>query len=157
MLRIIDAVIEGARGIIDDVVHRGEQALRDQAQRFDGGAPERLRVAAGAIAAAREGLDLVHVVFDDGTYDMVAFQQMHKYGRTSGVELGGYDVVGYAESLGARGHRVTRLEDLVPTVRAALAEPGPSVIDVPVDYRLNGRILMGDLSDAGLAGIEEVG
>lgn len=95
--------------------------------------------------AVRLGSNLVHVVFNDGTYDMVAFQQQMRYGRTSGVQLGDYDVVGYAQSFGAHGHRVTSLDDLAPTLRAALAEDGPSVIDVPVDYASNARLLAGDL------------
>ena len=50
-----------------------------------------------------------------------------------------------ADALESLGHRVTRIADLVPTIEAALAEPGPSVIDVPVDYRDNLRRLGGDL------------
>jgi len=95
--------------------------------------------------AVRVGANFTHVVFNDSAYDMVAFQQVEKYGRTAAVELGAYDVVAFAESFGAHGHRVTRIDDLVPTILAALAEPGPSVIDVPVDYRDNLRRLGGDL------------
>lgn len=95
--------------------------------------------------AVRVGADFTHIVFNDSAYDMVAFQQVEKYGRTAAVELGAYDVVAFAESFGAHGHRVTRIDDLVPTIAAALAEPGPSVIDVPVDYRDNLRRLGGDL------------
>ncbi|GAA3035568.1 acetolactate synthase AlsS [Microbacterium dextranolyticum] len=95
--------------------------------------------------AVRLGTQFTHVVFNDSAYDMVAFQQVEKYGRTAAVELGAYDVVAFAESFGAHGHRVTRIEDLVPTIIAALAEDGPSVIDVPVDYRDNLRRLGGDL------------
>lgn len=87
--------------------------------------------------AVRLGLNFVHVVFNDGTYDMVAFQQMMKYGRKSAVQLGSYDIVEYARTFGANGHRVTRLEDVIPTVREAMAEPGPSIIDIPVDYARN--------------------
>lgn len=95
--------------------------------------------------AVRVGANFTHIVFNDSAYDMVAFQQVEKYGRTAAVELGAYDVVTFAESFGAHGHRVTRIDDLVPTILAALAEPGPSVIDVPVDYRDNLRRLGGDL------------
>ena len=95
--------------------------------------------------AVRLGTSFTHIVFNDSAYDMVAFQQVEKYGRTAAVELGAYDVVAFAESFGAHGHRVTRIADLVPTIEAALAEPGPSVIDVPVDYRDNLRRLGGDL------------
>ncbi|TFB57453.1 acetolactate synthase AlsS [Cryobacterium sp. Hz7] len=95
--------------------------------------------------AVRLGSTFTHIIFNDGTYDMVAFQQMGKYGRTSGVQLGDYDAVAYAESFGAHGHRVTHLDDFAGILAQALAEPGPSIIDVHVDYRNNRDDLMADL------------
>ncbi|PRY68587.1 acetolactate synthase large subunit [Glaciihabitans tibetensis] len=95
--------------------------------------------------AVRLRSTFTHVIFNDGTYDMVAFQQQGKYGRTSGVKLGDYDAVAYAESFGAHGHRVTRLEDFAAVLQTAMAEPGPSIIDVRVDYRNNRDELMADL------------
>lgn len=84
--------------------------------------------------AHRLGLSLVHVVLRDNTYDMVGFQELLKYGRTSGVQLGDYNVIHYAAAFGASGHRVGTLEEFSATLREALSEPGPSLIDVPVDY-----------------------
>ncbi|TFC51306.1 acetolactate synthase AlsS [Cryobacterium sp. TmT2-59] len=95
--------------------------------------------------AVRLGSTFTHVIFNDGTYDMVAFQQQGKYGRTSGVQLGDYDAVGYAESFGAHGYRVTHLDDFAGILAQAMAEPGPSIIDVHVDYRNNRDDLMADL------------
>ncbi|MFT8394934.1 acetolactate synthase AlsS [Propionibacterium sp.] len=95
--------------------------------------------------AVRLGAQFTHLVFNDSSYDMVAFQQMQKYGRTSGVELGHPDFVEYAHAFGAYGHRVTRIEDLVPTIMQAAQETGPSIIDVPVDYSNNLQRLGGDL------------
>jgi acetolactate synthase-1/2/3 large subunit len=95
--------------------------------------------------AVRLGSTFTHVIFNDGTYDMVAFQQMGKYGRSSGVQLGSYDAVGYAESFGAHGYRVTHLDDFAAVLEKAMAEPGPSIIDVRVDYRNNADELMADL------------
>ena len=40
----LSAALEVAQELIADVVARGELALRDQAQKFDGGVPESLRV-----------------------------------------------------------------------------------------------------------------
>ena len=95
--------------------------------------------------AVRIGANLTHIVFNDGTYDMVAFQQDIKYGRTSGVQLGDYDVVGYARSFGASGHRVTSRDQLADVLRTALAEPGPSLVDIPVDYSRNREELAAQL------------
>jgi acetolactate synthase I/II/III large subunit len=95
--------------------------------------------------AVRLGATFTHVIFNDGTYDMVAFQQQGKYGRTSGVQLGDYDAVGYAESFGAHGYHVEHLADFSDVLERAMNEPGPSVIDVRVDYRNNRDELMADL------------
>jgi acetolactate synthase-1/2/3 large subunit len=95
--------------------------------------------------AVRLGSTFTHVIFNDGTYDMVAFQQQGKYGRTSGVQLGDYDAVGYAESFGAHGYHVRHLADFAAVLKKAMAEPGPSIIDVHVDYRNNRDELMADL------------
>jgi acetolactate synthase-1/2/3 large subunit len=87
--------------------------------------------------ATRLGLTFTHIIFRDNTYDMVGFQEVLKYGRTSGVQLGDYDIVSYAAAFGARGYRVTTLDDFSTTLDQALAEEGPSLIDVPVDYSGN--------------------
>lgn len=101
--------------------------------------------------AARLGVSFTHVIFNDSTYDMVAFQQQMKYQRTSGIQLGGYDVVKYTESFGGHGYRVHSLEELETTLKKALAEPGASVIDVPVDYSENLQRLAGQLQEGVLS------
>jgi acetolactate synthase-1/2/3 large subunit len=75
-----------------------------------------------------------HVLMRDNTYDMVAFQQMMKFGRTSGVQLGDFDVVGYAEAFGAHGYRVGTEDEFLAALDKGLGEEGASIIDVPVDY-----------------------
>jgi acetolactate synthase-1/2/3 large subunit len=87
--------------------------------------------------ATRLGLTFTHIIFRDNTYDMVGFQEVLKYGRKSGVQLGDYDIVSYAAAFGARGYRVKSLEEFSSTLREALAEEGPSLIDVPIDYSRN--------------------
>lgn len=95
--------------------------------------------------AVRIGSSFTHVVFNDGTYDMVAFQQQQKYGRTSGIQLGDYDVVRFAESFGASGRRATTLAEFREALAASLAESGPSVIDVQVDYSHNLALMAADI------------
>ena len=87
--------------------------------------------------AVRLGLRFTHVIMRDNTYDMVGFQEVLKYGRKSGVQLGDYDVVSYAKAFGARGYRVETLEEFEAVLKQALSEDGPSLIDVPVDYSHN--------------------
>jgi acetolactate synthase-1/2/3 large subunit len=87
--------------------------------------------------ATRLGLTFTHVIMRDNTYDMVGFQEVLKYGRKSGVQLGDYDIVSYAQSFGARGYRVESLDEFETVLEQTLSEDGPSLIDVPVDYRGN--------------------
>jgi acetolactate synthase-1/2/3 large subunit len=87
--------------------------------------------------ATRLGLTFTHIIFRDNTYDMVGFQEVLKYGRKSGVQLGDYNIVSYAAAFGARGYRVKTLDEFGAILLQALAEDGPSLIDVPVDYSCN--------------------
>ncbi|RYL95712.1 acetolactate synthase AlsS [Sporolactobacillus sp. THM7-4] len=88
--------------------------------------------------AVRLKLPVVHIVWRDGTYDMVAFQQQMKYNRTSGVDFGPVDIVKYAESFGAKGLRVSSPDQLENVLREGLSyQEGPVIIDVPVDYSDN--------------------
>lgn len=87
--------------------------------------------------AVRLKSPLVHIVWRDGTYDMVAFQQQMKYGRTSGADFGPVDIVKHAESYGAKGLRVNAPDELVSVLKEALDSEGPVVVDVPVDYSDN--------------------
>ncbi|AQW20622.1 acetolactate synthase [Lentilactobacillus curieae] len=87
--------------------------------------------------AVRLNLNIVQVIFNDGYYDMVKFQEVAKYGKDAGVTLGKVDFAQYAESFGAHGHTATTKEELISALKAAKSEDGPSVIDVPVDYSDN--------------------
>src|SRR6478735_5166206 len=87
--------------------------------------------------ATRLGLTFTHVIMRDNTYDMVGFQEVLKYGRKSGVQLGDYDIPHYAAAFGAKGYRVKTLDEFTTTLKHALSEDGPSLIDVPVDYSHN--------------------
>jgi acetolactate synthase I/II/III large subunit len=87
--------------------------------------------------ATRLGLSFTHVIMRDNTYNMVAFQEELKYGRTSGVQLGDYDIVHYAAAFGANGIRVSNLTEFEDAFTRSLSEPGVTLIDVPVDYSRN--------------------
>ena len=84
--------------------------------------------------AKRLGVSFTHVIMRDNSYNMVAFQEQLKYGRTSGIQLGDYDTVALAEAFGAKGHKVTTLEEFSTVFTDSLNEPGVSIIDLWVDY-----------------------
>ncbi|KIU05910.1 acetolactate synthase AlsS [Bacillus subtilis] len=87
--------------------------------------------------AVRLKAPIVHIVWNDSTYDMVAFQQLKKYNRTSAVDFGNIDIVKYAESFGATGLRVESPDQLADVLRQGMNAEGPVIIDVPVDYSYN--------------------
>lgn len=89
--------------------------------------------------AVRFQLPIIHLIWNDGKYNMVEFQEEMKYGRSSGVDFGPVDFVKYAESFGARGYRVDGKESFEQTLKQVLEEVkhGPILIDIPIDYKDN--------------------
>jgi acetolactate synthase I/II/III large subunit len=96
--------------------------------------------------ATRLGLSFTHVIMRDNAYNMVAFQEQLKYGRTSGVQLGDYDIAHYAAAFGAKGIRVSGMTEFENAFKQSLTEPGVTIIDVLVDYSRNTE-LFADLHD----------
>src|SRR5580698_9696840 len=90
--------------------------------------------------AVRLKLNLVHMVWIDGSYDMVAVQEEPKYKRTSGVDFGPVDVVKYAEAFGAAGFMIGAPDQIGPTLKTAFEIPGPVLIGIRVDYRDNHKL-----------------
>ncbi|WP_159544874.1 acetolactate synthase AlsS [Streptococcus halichoeri] len=92
--------------------------------------------------AVRRKLPIVHMIWNDGRYNMVEFQEVMKYNRSSGVQLGAVDFVKYAEAFGAKGYRVKSKEEFKETLAKAIQESqdGPILIDIPIDYKDNGQL-----------------
>jgi acetolactate synthase I/II/III large subunit len=84
--------------------------------------------------------NLVHMVWIDGTYDMVATQEKLKYGRTSGIEFGPVDYIKYAEAFGATGLMINTPDNIAPLMKKAFGTPGPVVVGVHVDYSDNHQL-----------------
>ncbi|KRL66361.1 acetolactate synthase AlsS [Companilactobacillus versmoldensis] len=97
--------------------------------------------------AVRLNLNIVQLVWNDGYYDMVKFQEEAKYGRNSGVAIGSVDFAKYAESFGATGIHVDSADELDGALKKAFAKEGPTVIDIPVDYSDNIKLLSTLLDD----------
>lgn len=87
--------------------------------------------------AVRLKCNFVHLVWCDGSYDMVKIQQVLKYRRPFGVEFGPVDIVKYAEAFGATGLRIHSADEIGPVLRQALTTSGPVLVEVPIDYRHN--------------------
>ena len=80
--------------------------------------------------AVRLGLNLVVVILNDSAYGMIRWKQAVDGFEDFGMSFGNPDFVRYAEAYGAKGSRVSAVEDLVPTLEAAFAGGGVHLVDV---------------------------
>lgn len=90
--------------------------------------------------AVRLKSNLVHMVWIDGTYDMVRVQEVAKYGRASGIELGPIDYIKYAEAFGATGLMIKNPDEIASVLKRAFDTPGPVIVGVHVDYSDNHKL-----------------
>lgn len=95
--------------------------------------------------AVRLGLNLVVVILNDSAYGMIRWKQAVDNFPDFGLTFGNPDFVRYAEAYGAKGSRVTKVEELAPTLEAAFAGGGVHLVDVPIDYSENTRVLVEEL------------
>ena len=100
--------------------------------------------------ALRVGTPFVTLIFNDGGYGLIEWKQQNHFGigESAFVKFGNPDFVKFAESMGLKGYRITSAADLIPTLKLALEQDVPSVIDCPVDYGENMRFTQkaGDLN-----------
>ncbi len=95
--------------------------------------------------AVRLGLNLVVIILNDSAYGMIRWKQAVDGFADFGMQFSNPDFVLYAEAYGAKGSRVTAAEDLAPTLEAAFAGGGVHLVDVPIDYSENTRVLVEEL------------
>ncbi|EFQ34311.1 acetolactate synthase [Colletotrichum graminicola] len=99
------------------------------------------------VTAVQHGCNITHFIWNDGKYNMVEFQEVDKYGRSSGVDLGGVDFVKYAEAFGAKGLRVSRSSELEAVMKEALSHQGVCVVDIEIDYSHNSELMKNVIHD----------
>ena len=99
--------------------------------------------------AVRERIPLVVLIWEDGGYGLIEWKMDLELGEHYYVKFGNPDIVGYAESFGAKGYRINSAEELLPTLTAALDDDGVSLICCPVDYSENLRLTdrLGELDE----------
>jgi acetolactate synthase-1/2/3 large subunit len=87
--------------------------------------------------ALRIGTPFTTIIFNDGGYGLIEWKQQLHFGESAFVHFSNPDFVKLAESMGLKGYRIESSFDLVPTLKMALEQDVPTVIDCPVDYREN--------------------
>ena len=91
--------------------------------------------------AVRLGLNITVLILRDDSYGMIRWKQANMGFADWGLTYGNPDFVKYADSYGAKGHRVESAEHLTELLKHCRDTPGVHLIDCPVDYTENDRIL----------------
>jgi len=97
--------------------------------------------------AVRLGLDLVVLILKDDAYGMIKWKQSNMGFDDFGLDYGNPDFVQYANSYGATGHRLESAESFIPLIEECFNTAGVHLIEVPVDYSDNDRILNSDIKE----------
>ena len=101
--------------------------------------------------AVRRKIPFVCVVLDDGEYGLIKWkQQNHFDGRHSDLAFTNPDWEMLAKSFHMWGKKINSAEEFAPTLKEALAQEGPTLIAVPVDYAENRKLTkrLGDIEFA---------
>ena len=91
--------------------------------------------------ALRERIPMVILIWVDDAYGLISWKMDLEIGRDVDTRFGNPDFVAYARSFGAVGYEITSPEQLLPTLREALAADTVSVIACPVDYSANRELI----------------
>lgn len=90
--------------------------------------------------ARRLNIPFVSLIFNDGGYGLIKWKQEERYGKSAYVEFTNPDFKAMAESMGLKGYRVERAEELLGILTEAFKQSVPCVIDCKVDYSENLRL-----------------
>lgn len=106
--------------------------------------------------AVRLRLNLVVLVLRDNSYGMIRWKQAVGEFPDWGLEFGNPDFVTYAQSYGAKGHRLAATDDFAPLLERCFSEGGVHLVEAPIDYSENKRVLIDELAEK-VCLIEEAG
>jgi acetolactate synthase I/II/III large subunit len=97
--------------------------------------------------AIRLKLNLIVLILRDDSYGMIRWKQYGMGFPDFGLTYGNPDFVKYAESYGAKGHRVTKTETFVSLLEDCLKTGGVHLVELAVDYSENNKVLIDELKD----------
>ena len=91
--------------------------------------------------AVRLKMNLICLILRDNSYGMIRWKQANLGFKDFGLEYDNPDFVNFAKCHGAHGYRVEKTEEFVPLLKKCHDTPGVHVVELPVDYSENDRIL----------------
>ena len=92
--------------------------------------------------AVRIKLNLVILLLRDDGYGMIRWKQKSMGMENYGLDFNNPDFVMYAQSYGANGHRLQRVDELKALISECFDKGGVHLIDVAVDYAESSDILL---------------
>ena len=87
--------------------------------------------------AVRLNIPIIVLIWNDQEYGLIKWKQMNQFGRESNIAFTNPDFIKLAEAFGAKGYKIQQTEDLLPTLKQAIADNCVVLIDCPVDYSEN--------------------
>ncbi|MBT7046170.1 MAG: acetolactate synthase large subunit [Gammaproteobacteria bacterium] len=90
--------------------------------------------------ALRYQIPIIILIWTDSEYGLIKWHQLRRFGRDTNISFTNPDFVKYAESFGAKGYRIEKAEDLIPTIKKAKDDNTVVIIDCPVDYSENMKL-----------------
>lgn len=90
--------------------------------------------------AVRNHLNVIHFVWNDGSYNMIDEMQKLRFHRACNSRFVNTDYAIYAKSFGALGLYLNDIDQFNDVMKQALAHKGPVLIDVAIDYTDNGSL-----------------
>ncbi|NRA65066.1 MAG: acetolactate synthase large subunit [Pseudobacteriovorax sp.] len=95
--------------------------------------------------AVRLGLNLVVLIIRDDGYGMIKWKQGGMEFENFGLDFQNPDFIQYAESYGAKGHRISETGQLPEVLNRCFQEGGVQLVEVPVDYSENEKVFLDEL------------
>jgi len=84
--------------------------------------------------AVQYGLNITNIVLNDNAFGMIKWKQNNMDFDDWGLDLRNPNFVKHAESYGAKGYRLEKIEDLPKILKECLRSQGVKVVEIPISY-----------------------
>ncbi|MFQ5674112.1 MAG: acetolactate synthase large subunit [Nitrospinales bacterium] len=87
--------------------------------------------------AARRGVNIVIMIWEDREYGLIKWKQINQFGGHTDLAFGNPDFVKLADAFGCWGKRVESSADLQPSLEEAFSAGKPAILTLDIDYAEN--------------------
>jgi len=97
--------------------------------------------------AVRLKLNVVVLILNDNAYGFIKWKQENYGFPNFALDYSNPNFVKYAESYGAKGFKIKKAANLLPTLKKAFLQKGPVIIECPIDYSENKEVWTEELNN----------